>query len=549
MVTSHVPSYEDRRATFRWAVPQRFNIACATVERHVGSGRTAVIYDRGAGPAQEITFDQLSGDSNRLANALAALGINRGDRVSIFLPNRPESIITHLAAWKLGAVSQPLTTLFGPDALIQRLSDAGSRVVVCEPEGRELLADAVLPQLSEPPRLIVVDDPGPGQFASLLATASPHCQPVDTSADDPAFLSFTSGTTGPAKGALHAHRVLIGHMPGIELMYDLLPQPGDVGWTPADWSWIGGFMDLVFPALALGLPVVSAPRRFDPEEAWQIAARNQVTFGFMPATALRLMQRAYGAATPATRYRALGSGGEVLDDDTRQFYIENLNCSVNQFYGQTEANLLISNCAVLFDAKPGSMGRAVPGHEVAVLDDDLHEVGVDEVGEICVRADTPVGFLEYLGKPEATAKKRVDGWIRTGDVASCDADGYFRFRSRNDDVISSAGYRIGPSEIESCVCRHGAVELAAAIGVPDPTRGEVVKVFVQLIPGETAGDALHAELQAYVRRNLAAYLYPREIEVVEEIPLTTTGKVKRSDLRERERQRSAADQSPPTSRS
>ena len=527
-------SYDELVERFRWHVPARFNIAAATVERHVGSGRTALIHDTGDGAPREISFDQLSADSNRLANALEGLGVAVGDRVSIFLTNRPESVLTHVAAWKLGAISQPLTTLFGPDALRQRLGDAGPKVIVCEPEGRELLIDAVLPQLDDEPLVVCVDDTGPLGFETMLAAASDRPRMYDTAADDPAFLSFTSGTTGPAKGALHAHRCLLGHLPGVEMAYNLFPHESDVGWTPADWSWIGGFMDAVFPTLFHGLPMVAAPRRFDPEEAWEIAARHRVTYSFLPATAMRLMQQAHTANTTAPAFRAIGSGGEKLSDDTRTFFADEVGCTVNEFYGQTEVNMVISNCVALFEARPGSMGRPVPGHEVAILDDELQPVADGEAGEICVRADTPVAFLEYFNRPDATAEKVVDGWILTGDVASRDGDGYLRFSARNDDVISSAGYRIGPSEIEDCLARHDAVALAAAIGVPDATRGEVVKVFVELRPGCTADDALETDIQAHVRRNLAAYLYPREIEFVEAIPLTTTGKVKRSELRERE---------------
>jgi acetyl-CoA synthetase len=532
---SHAASYDELRASFAWQIPQRFNMAQASVERHVGSGRTAVIHDDGTGAVREITFEQLSSDSNRLASALEALGVARGDRVAIFLTNRPESILTHLAAWKLGAISQPLTTLFGPDALIQRLGDAAPRVIVCEPEGRERLIESVLPSLDSDPILICVDDEGRHGFERLLADGADVRRRLDNDAEDPAFLSFTSGTTGPAKGTLHAHRNLLGHIPGLQLAYDLLPQPGDVAWTPADWSWMGGFMNVVFNALYWGLPVVSAPRRFDPDEAWSIVARHDVTFAFLPATAMRLMRQADPASIPARALRAIASGGESLDPATREFYIERLGCAVNEFYGQTEANTLIANCTALFEAKPGSMGRAVPGHRVEILDEDLKALGPDEIGEICVADDTPVAFLEYLNNPEATARKRQNGWIRTGDVASRDSDGYFRFRSRNDDVISSAGYRIGPTEIEECLVKHEAVMLAAAIGVPDETRGEVVKAFIQLRDGYTADPELKADVQAHVRRNLAAYLYPREIDFIDEIPLTTTGKVKRSELRERER--------------
>lgn len=533
-------SWDELVDGFHWRIPAELNMAEATVERHRGSGRVALVHDDGR-EVREVTFDELSSDSSRLANALAGLGTRRGDRVAILLPQRPEVAITHLAAWKLAAVSVPLTTLFGPRALVHRLGVARPTVVVCARDSVEMLREEVVHELEAPPQLLVVDEDdtsaptGTLSFAGAVADASSRCETATTAADDPAFLSFTSGTTGPAKGALHAHRCLLGHLPGFQVSHDLAPRSGDRFWTPADWAWIGGFMNVLFTSLSFGLTVVSAPRRFDPVEAWEIAARHGVRNAFLPPTALRLMRQAHGEATPATTFRTIGSGGESLGADTLAWARERLGCAINEFYGQTEANLVVSNCAALFDARPGSMGRVVPGHVVEVLDDALQPVEPGELGEICVREGTPTGFLGYFEDEAATAAKVVNGWIRTGDTATRDVDGHVWFRARRDDVITSAGYRVGPGEIEECLGRHPAVRLAAAVGVPDPIRTEVVKAFVELKPGVEPGERLEQELRDFVRSELAAYLYPRIVEFVDEIPLTATGKIRRAELRARDR--------------
>lgn len=537
-------TWEELVAKFRWRLPSLFNMAEATVERHVASGKVAIVYDPGKGEVQELTYADLSRLSNRLANALEGLGVSRGDRVAIFLPQRPEVALTHLASWKLAAVSLPLTTLFGPQALIQRIGDAGPSVLVCETSSVELLREEVFPHLERSPRLLIVDGngsvpEGTTSFVGAVSEASDRREMAQTSVNDPAFLSFTSGTTGPAKGALHAHRSLLGHLPGFQVSHDLCPVEGDRFWTPADWAWVGGFMDVLFPSLYFGLPVVAAPRRFDAEEAWEIAARHRARNAFLPPTALRLMRQAHGQKTPKTFFRSIGSGGESLGADTLAWAREALGCAINEFYGQTEVNLLVSNCAALFEAKPGSMGRAVPGHTMAVLDDDLNPVAPGDPGEICVGADTPVAFLGYFNNLEATERKVVGGWILTGDGGMLDEDGHFWFAARKDDVITSSGYRIGPSEIEECLQRHPAVRLAAAVGVPDAVRTEVVKAFLELRPGFTPSAALEREIREHVRTQLAAYLYPRLIEFIDEIPLTTTGKVRRSELRQREMQKAS----------
>lgn len=530
-------SWDELIRNFRWSIPEHFNMAEA-VERHATSPRLAMIFDDGRNEPKEFSFTDLSEASNRLANALTALGIKRGDRVAIYLPQRPEVAITHLGAWKIGALSVPLTTLFRAEALIQRMGDAAPRVVVCEAGAVAYLREEVFPKIGTTPDLIVVTEerePSPTgtmSFDQTLAEARPDHECVKTHSSDPAFLVFTSGTTGPAKAALHPHRTLLGHLPGVQVSHDLLPIEGDRFWTPADWAWMGGFMNVVFPSLYFGLPVLAAPRRFDADEAWALAAKHGVRNSFLPPTVLKLLREAHSPATPATKFRSIASGGESLGVSTLTWARETLGCSVNEFYGQTEANLTVSNCSALFEPKAGSMGRAVPGQRVAILDENLQPVPPGEPGQICIGADSPSTFLEYFQNETGTRERVVDGWILSGDHAILDEDGHFWFSARTDDVITSSGYRIGPSEIEDCLIQHPAVRLAAVVGLPDPIRTEVVTAFIELRDGITPSAELEGEIKNFVKDRLAAYSYPRSIRFIDEIPKTTTGKLQRRQLRE-----------------
>ena len=502
------PGYEELRAALRWRLPDTVNIGVEVCDRQPAAAPAILVTD-GRSVTRTVTFGELSETSNRLANALRALGVRAGDRVGLVLGQRPETAFAHAAVYKLGAIAVPLSPLFGPDALQSRLGDAEAGVVLGESEPLERIAALGLDTTA-----LDVDR----DLERLLAAASPRFEAVATSPDTPALLVYTSGTTGPPKGALHGHRVLAGHLPGFELSHDFFPQPGDVMWTPADWAWIGGLYDVLLPSLFHGRPVVAhRASKFDPEQAFDLLARLEVRNVFMPATALRMMRRCDGAPTSL---RTLASGGETVGEETAAWCAERFGVRLNEFYGQTEANLLVGNCAA-WPARAGSMGLPYPGHDVRLVE-----------GEIAVRAEgDPVVFLGYWRDPEATAAKVRDGWLLTGDTATVDDDGYFHFLGRQDDVITSAGYRIGPGEIEECLIRHPAVALAAAIGVPDPERGQIVKAFVVAAPGSAPSPALAAELQGFVRERLAAYEYPRAVEFVDSLPLTVTGKIRRGELR------------------
>jgi acetyl-CoA synthetase len=431
-----------------------------------------------------------------------------------------------------------MSPLFGPQALMYRLGDAAAKAVIVDPSKVDAIAEVAqaLPGLET----IVMGDQATSPhraFWPLVSDASEALRAVETHADDPALLIYTSGTTGPPKGALHGHRVLLGHLPGFQLSHNFFPQPDDLFWTPADWAWIGGLMDALMPTWYYGRPIVAAPRRaFDPEWALQLIAEHRVRNVFLPPTVLKMMRQA-GLRPSRRELRSIMSGGESLGEEMLNWSEEHLGVGVNEIYGQTEVNYVVGNCSEVWPVRAGSMGRPYPGHTVAVLDEDGAQAAVGDVGEIAVSTGDPVAFLRYWEQPDATAAKYTadGGWLRTGDLASVDDDGYLWFTSRSDDVINSAGYRIGPAEIEECLMQHRAVAMAAAVGVPDPIRGEVVKAFIQLAQGNEPSPELVDDIQQLVRRRLAAYEYPREVEFVDELPLTTTGKIRRADLRERAR--------------
>jgi acetyl-CoA synthetase len=534
MLTRHA-SYEDTYRRFRWNVPQRFNIGVDACDRHAdGSGRLALVHLSPDGRPQPFSFDDIRAASNRLANVLVANAIRPGDRVAILLPQAPETAIAHIAAYKAGLIAIPLFSLFGPDALHYRLSDSAASVLVTDQEGAAKVAQVrdALPDLA---LVLTTDGPGPGaaDFHALLEKASDSFTPVDTSADNPALIIYTSGTTGNPKGALHGHRVLLGHLPGVEMPHEFFPQPGDRFWTPADWAWIGGLLDVLLPSWHHGMPVVShRMARFDPERAFALMAEHEVRNTFLPPTALKLMRQ---VPDPGGRWRyrlrSIGSGGETLGAELLDWGRETFGLTVNEFYGQTECNLVVSSCAGLMPVRPGSMGRPVPGHDVAVVGDDGRVLPPGDTGDIAVRAPDPVMFLGYWNNPEATADKFRGDWMVTGDLGRQTEDGYLWFVGRSDDVITSAGYRIGPGEVEDCLMTHPAVAMAAVVGVPDPVRTEIVKAFVVPAPGVVPDAALTSQLQEHVRHRLAAHEYPRLVEFVDHLPMTATGKIMRRVLR------------------
>lgn len=522
------------RAGFRWVVPKQLNIAerCCDSWTKADPDRLAIRHIGEDGTARNWSYGALKRASDGLALSFAARGLARGDRVAVLLAQCPEVLIAHFAAMKLGAVGLPLFTLFGEDALRYRLADSGAKILVTDAENltKVMALRADLPDLAE---IYVLGNATTSVrcFADEIAAAQGDLQMVPTLAEDPAVLIYTSGTTGSPKGVLHAHRFLLGHLPSIECTHPGFGQAGDVGWTPADWAWIGGLMDLAMPCLYYGVPLIShRMRKFDADAAFRLIGAERVRNLFLPPTALKLMRT---ARVPGTvDVRSVTSGGESLGADLMDWGLTALGAPINEIYGQTECNLVLASSHALMPVRAGAMGRALPGFDVAVLDGKGAAAAPGEMGEICVKAPNPVMFLRYWQKPEATAAKLRDGWLRTGDLGTCDTEGYFSYASRDDDVITSAGYRIGPTEIENCLTGHPDVVMAAAVGVPDPVRTEVVKAFVVLREGaEWAG--LEAALIERVRDKVSPHVAPRIVERIEALPMTATGKIMRRELRGR----------------
>jgi acetyl-CoA synthetase len=529
-------TYDELVEEFKWQIPSRFNIAdavCSTWAEKAGD-KVAIIEHMEDGPVRNTTYADLETMASRFANLLAGAGIRSGDRVALLLPQTRETAAAHIAIYKIGAIAVPLAMLFGVEALQYRLTNSGARALIMSSGSRENVAE-VLQAVDTLETVFCID--GSFQFAAHIHDASEALpttfQAADTGPDDPALMIYTSGTTGPPKGALHGHRVLLGHLPGIQFAHEFMPQPGDLIWTPSDWAWAGGLLNVLLPALYFGVPVLAYKyTKFDPTFAWDLLAMHHVRNVFIPPTALKLMRAVTPVDPERLNLRTIFSGGEAVGDALQEWARETLGMPINEVYGQTECNLVLESCNALGVSKPGAIGKPVPGHTVAIVDDTGTTLPDKETGNIAVQRPDPVMFLEYWGKPDATRNKYTGDWLLTGDQGYRDPDGYFYFVGRNDDVITSSGYRIGPGEIEDCLARHPAVRLAAAVGIPDPVRTEIVKAFVVLNDGFEASNQLREDIQNHVRNRLSAHEYPRQIEFREELPLTTTGKVIRRILRD-----------------
>jgi len=532
--------YAELYGNFRWNVPRRYNIAHACCGQWAPDrSRFALYWEDESGASAAYSFWDIQVAANRLSNALAALGVRRGDRVAIILPQRPETAIAYMAVFQMGAIALPLSHLFGPDALEYRINHAEASVAIVEPTTIGNLW-AVKPRLATLRHVIGVagaKETGVHDWQELLSKAQSGFSAADTAADDPAVIIYTSGTTGAPKGALEAHRLLIGNLSGFVHSHDFFPQPGDIFWSPADWAWAGGLFDALLPTWAFGLPILGYRGKFDAEKAYYLLDKYGIRNSFLFPTALKLMMKAI--PEPRKKYRldmrSIMSAGESVGVTVIEWAREQLGVTINEMFGQTEINYVVGNCQAAWPVKPGSIGRAYPGHRVAVIDDKGVEAKRGELGEIAIdrRAD-PVFFLEYWKNPQATRDKFVGDWGLTGDQGRMDEDGYLWYQGRSDDVIKSSGYRIGPADIESCLVKHPAVANAAVIGKPDETRGAIVKAFIVLQPGFAASTDLIEKIQNHVRGLLAPYEYPREIEFIDALPMTTTGKVQRKELRKRE---------------
>lgn len=555
--------YQQLHAAFRWRVPEDFNIAEACCGRWARDTpeAPAIYFDSESGCRAQYSYGQLQRAANRLSNALLAQGVRRGHRVAIVLPQRFETAVAHIAIQQIGAVAMPLSLLFGAEALEYRLQDSGAVLAIAACEALAALRE-VKARCAALRRILVVGlcpvacDELP--WMQALQAEEARFKPVATHADDPAILIYTSGTTGNPKGALIPQRALVGNLSGFVASQDWFgfdpfdpKQPSDaVFWSPADWAWTGGLMDALLPTLYFGRPIVAWQGRFSAAKAFELMAAYGVTHSFLFPTALKAMMKAEPhPKRHGLRLRALMSAGEAVGDAVFAWCRDALGVPVNEMFGQTEMNYVVGNCQALWPARPGSMGRAYPGHRVAVIDDEGRECAPGEVGEVAVHArdrhgqPDPVFFLGYWANEAATRAKftgdPADSWCRTGDLARSDADGTLWYEGRADDVFKSAGYRIGPGEIENCLLKHPAVANAAVVPKPDAERGALVKAYVVLAEGHAGDAALVQALQAHVKARLAPYEYPKEIEFIDALPMTTTGKLQRRVLRQREQARAA----------
>lgn len=532
-------SYDKVCQSFTWDVPEYFNMGVAVCDRHckTGTTKTALIVEQANGDVERYSFDDIRLLSNQFANLFIQQGLCKGERVGVLLSQSIEAATTHVASWKAGFISIPLFTLFREEALEFRLQNSGARALITDTENYKKIAPLRknLPDL----KYVFIIDGAAQETIDLydeLKNTSDQFTPLKTKAEDPALIIYTSGTTGNPKGALHAHRVLLGHIPGVEFPHEFPPQEGDLFWTPADWAWIGGLMNILMGAWYNAIPVLAyRARKYDPEAALSLMERHGVRNIFMPPTALKMMRQVENIKERfKLKLRTITVAGEPMGEELLKWGRQEFGITLNEYYGQTECNLVVSNCASIMASKPQSMGRPVPGHDVRILNKEGQVCAVAEIGEICVKAPDPIMMLRYWDNPDATQKKYRDGWLIMGDLGFMDEDGYIFFVGRDDDLITSAGYRIGPAEIENCLSKHEAVNIACVIGIPDPIRTEAVKAFITLREGYVPSTRLEHSLRDFVKDKLSPHEYPRHIEFVDQLPLTATGKIRRKDLRDAE---------------
>jgi acetyl-CoA synthetase len=519
--------YEDLVAGWAWDVPERYNIVQDVCEKHPRD-KLAMVWERFDGARRELHWGTLQDLANQAAYVLGEHGVDPGERVAVVLPPTPETAAIFFGTWKRGAILLSMSVLYGDDGIAHRLNDSRPRVLVTDAANAPRFARHVGETVGE--LLIIDEDDG------LLTGAPTDMVSYDSAADEPAQLYYTSGTTGLAKGIVHAHRYLLAHNE-FELCHEV--QDGERFHGMGEWAWAAGIAPLLGP-WRLGAVQVVLQRQggFDPHGQLDFLSRNAVTNVFTTPTAMRSMMAIEDASTRyPCDFRRVCSAGEPLNPEAIRWFRDQYGLTVLDYYGLTESYPLCGNFPWM-EVREGSMGRPMPGWDVRILDEDEHEVDQGERGEICLRAQTNPHYpLGYWNNDEAAAETFGGDWFHTKDAATADEDGYVWYAGRADDVIISAGYRIGPFEVESACIEHPAVREAAAVAAPDERRGSIVKAFIVLAEGHPPSDALAEELKAFVRDRLSAYAYPRRVEFVEDLPKTLTGKIRRIELREREAER------------
>ncbi|MDP3173497.1 MAG: AMP-binding protein [Phenylobacterium sp.] len=543
MATAQAGKYEQLYGAFQWRLPTLYNMAHDVCDRHAEAkpDAPALIHERTDGQVQVFTFKDIQRHANQLANVLTAEGLQRGDRIMVLLGQDPATAITHVAAWKAGMMTVPTSCLFGADALEYRFNDSGARAVVTDVANFPKILE-IRDRCPDLRTVLLIDGQAPGAigFWESLERASDRFETLALPVDTPAFISYTSGTTGLPKGTVHGHRTLLGHRPGVEFMFDFLPQPGDLMWTPADWAWLAGLFSVLMPTWAAGVPVLTyRARSFNPEEALQMMSKHKVRTTLLTPTMLKLVRQVPDLDRFDVNLRSVVSGSESVGKDLLEWASAALKVQVNEGFGQTECNMCLGNSWQVLEPRIGSLCKPVPGMIAGIVDDAGNLLPPGTTGNLAFKAPHPVMLLEYWNNPKATAEEFAGDWMLTGDLGRMDDEGYYWFGGRGDDVITSAGYRIGPGEIEDALLRHPAVVMAAAIGVPDAQRTEIIKAFIVLADGHDPSLELADEIRNSVRERLARHEYPREIAFVKSMPMTNTGKILRRELRAMEKQRIA----------
>jgi acetyl-CoA synthetase len=531
-------SYEDICRKFSWQIPEYFNIADAVCDRWADdTTRIAMTHENLDGSVKNFTFAEIKHYSNQFANLLNSLGLEQGDRALVLLTQSPECAISHVACFKSGIVSCLASVLFGPDAIQHRLTSTNAKVCITNKANLSKVQNiwGACPSLEH---IVVVDDDSPSHALSLwrsIADQNDTFDNVETLSEDTAWISFTSGTTGQPKGVLMPHRILLGNKPLFEYYYDYGPREGDTLWSPADWAWIAGLINILLVGWYSGCRVVSTDMEgFNAEAAFRILGQHDITVSLLTPTVLKLMRQIDSEESPELQLRVVLSGGEAVGKELALWADDRFGLTISEGFGQTECNGMIGTNPRLMAVRHGSLGKAMPGSVCAIVDDDGNEVERGVQGNIAIKRPHPAMFSGYLNNPEATDDKFINDWMITGDLGEQDEDGFLWFHGRTDDVITSSGYRIGPTEIEDCLLKSPAVQLAAVIGVPDETRTELIKAFIVVSENTDPTDALAESLKELVRENLAKHEVPRSIEFVDSLPMTTTGKIMRRTLRDQE---------------
>ena len=531
-------SYEDICRKFSWQIPEYFNIADAVCDRWADdTTRIAMTHENLDGSVKNFTFAEIKRYSNQFANLLNSLGLEQGDRALVLLTQSPECAISHVACFKSGIVSCLASVLFGPDAIQHRLTSTNAKVCITNKANLSKVQNirGACPSLEH---IVVVDDDSPSHALSLwrsIADQNDTFDNVKTLSEDTAWISFTSGTTGQPKGVLMPHRILLGNKPLFEYYYDYGPREGDTLWSPADWAWIAGLINILLVGWYSGCRVVSTDMEgFNAEAAFRILGQHEITVSLLTPTVLKLMRQIDSEESPELQLRVVLSGGEAVGKELALWADDRFGLTISEGFGQTECNGMIGTNPRLMAVRHGSLGKAMPGSVCAIVDDDGNEVERGVQGNIAIKRPHPAMFSGYLNNPEATEGKFINDWMITGDLGEQDEDGFLWFHGRTDDVITSSGYRIGPTEIEDCLLKSPAVQLAAVIGVPDETRTELIKAFIVVSENTDPTDALAESLKELVRENLAKHEVPRSIEFVDSLPMTTTGKIMRRTLRDQE---------------